>query len=79
MNKGDIYPASTRRVYFRTHFMKDEQTGDYVAGWHKGFFLKDANKYARGICRWKDVNEHKWYDDKDVIEWKEIEGARERR
>ena len=72
MNKDDIYPASTKRVYFRTHFMQDEETGDWEAGWHYGFYLKDANKYVKGVHRWKDLDRHKWYDDKDVIEWMEI-------
>lgn len=71
MQKSDKHPASTKRVLFRTQFVKDPDTGDWVSGWHEGFFLKDANKYVKNICRWKDCNEHRWYDDKDVIEWKE--------
>jgi len=67
----DGHPPSTKPIVFRTGFVKDEGTGDYEAGWHKGFFLKDANKYVRNVNRWKDTEEHKWYDDKDVIEWRE--------
>lgn len=69
MNKD--YPPSTKPVFFLTKFVKDEDTGDYVSGWHKGFFLKDANKYVRNVNRWKDTDEHKWYNDEDVIGWED--------
>ena len=65
------HPPSTKRVLFKTQFVKNEDTGEYEAGWHEGFFLKDANKFVRNVNRWKDTNTHKWFNDEDVIDWRE--------
>ena len=54
-------PPSTKRIRFKT---KD--------GWHIGFFIKDVNKYVRNVNRWKDAETRKWYDDDEVMEWKEL-------
>ena len=62
MEKNAKHPPSTRNVRFKTD-----------AGWHDGFYLKDANKYIKNICRWKDAKDGKWYDDRNVIEWCESE------
>ena len=77
MDKEKEHPASTRPVYFRTKFVQDEDTGDWEAGWHKGFYLKDANKYVRNVNRWKDTEHCRWYNDSDVVDWKEQEHGRE--
>ena len=53
-------PPSTKRVTFKVNGV-----------WHKGFYLKDANKYVRNVNRWKDTDDGTWYDDKDVTEWRE--------
>lgn len=53
------HPASTKRIVFRTK--------DGVE--HKGFFLKDANKYVRNVNRWKDTDTGAWHDDGEVIAW----------
>lgn len=51
-------PPSTRPVLFRTS-----------EGWHRGFYLKDVNKYVKGINRWKDTETGEWIQDEDVPEW----------
>lgn len=51
-------PPSTRPVLFRTS-----------EGWHRGFYLKDVNKYVKGINRWKDTETGEWIQDEDVQEW----------
>lgn len=61
MTNGEGRPPSTKRIRFKT---KD--------GWHIGFFIKDVNKYVRNVNRWKDAETKKWYDDNEVMEWKDI-------
>lgn len=53
-------PPSTKRVTFWTKGGVE----------HKGFFLKDANKFVRNVNRWKDEDTGKWYDDSEVTDWK---------
>lgn len=55
-------PPSTKRVIFWTK--------DGVK--HKGFFLKDANKYVRNVNRWKDEYVGKWFDNAEVTCWERI-------
>lgn len=54
-------PPSTKRVTFWTKGGVE----------HKGFFLKDANKYVRNVNRWKDEVTGKWYDDTEVTCWEQ--------
>jgi len=61
LTNGEGRPPSTKRIRFKT---KD--------GWHIGFFIKDVNKYVRNVNRWKDAETKKWYDDNEVMEWKDI-------
>lgn len=56
--QNDSRPPSTKEVVFQT---KD--------GWHRGFYLRDANKYVRGVNRWKDTETEEWFDDEDVTAW----------
>lgn len=61
-------PPSTKPVEFRT-----------IDGrLHRGFFLRDANKYVRGVNRWKDTELDAWFDDDRVTAWgyenEQIEG-----
>lgn len=77
---GDInpvkeYPSSTKPVMFQTRFILDPETGMAEAGVHEGFYIKDANKFTKGINRWKDTKEDKWYDNEDVIGWWEVKKA----
>lgn len=58
-NTKDNKPPSTVEVRF---FTIDGKT-------HRGFFLKDANKFVRNVNRWKDKNTNKWYDDDLVTDW----------
>ena len=61
-------PPSTRPVEFKTVDGKI----------HRGFFLRDANKYVRGVNRWKDTDIDVWFDDDRVVSWgfvpEQIEG-----
>lgn len=61
MSQDVTHPPSTERVLFR---IKN-------GGWHEGFFLKDANRYVRNVNRWKDTNSKRWYEDSDVLEWRQ--------
>lgn len=56
------HPTSTKRVVF--------YTGDEK---HNGFFVKDINRYIRGVNRWKDTDTNEWFDDEEVEEWEEQE------
>ena len=56
------YPPSTTPIRFITD--DGEQ--------HTGFFVKDINKYVRGVYRWKDVDTGQWYDDDEVLLWEDI-------
>ncbi len=61
-------PPSTKPVEFKTIDGKI----------HRGFFLRDANKYVRGVNRWKDTERDAWFDDDRVVAWgyvtEQIEG-----
>lgn len=52
-------PPSTKNILFRTSDGK----------LHNGFYLKDANRYVRGVNRWKDTDLDAWFDDDVVIAW----------
>jgi hypothetical protein len=52
-------PPSTKNILFRTSDGK----------LHNGFFLKDANRYVRGVNRWKDTDLDAWFDDDVVTAW----------
>lgn len=56
-------PPSTKPIVFRT---KDGRL-------HNGFYLKDANRYVRGVNRWKDTDLDVWFNDDDVTVWGEEE------
>ena len=43
------------------------RTGEVV----EAFYVKDINKYIRGVNRWKNVRTGKWMDDEQVVEWEE--------
>ena len=50
-------PPSTKPVEFKTVDGKI----------HRGFFLRDANRYVRGVNRWKDTERDAWFDDDVVV------------
>lgn len=52
-------PTSTRPVHFVT---LDGRS-------HHGFYLRDANRYVRGVNRWKDTDLNAWFDDDVVTAW----------
>ena len=55
-----IHPPSTKIVIFQT--IDGEE--------HHGFYVKDINKHITGVNRWKDANTEKWYDDKEISNWR---------
>ena len=63
MKPEDKHPPSTKRVYF--------YTGDDPIA-HRGFFVKNINKHVCGVNRWKDIDTNVWYDDQEVISWKDL-------
>ena len=52
-------PPSTKPVTFKTADGK----------LHNGFYLRDANRFVRGVNRWKDTDLDAWFDDDVVIAW----------
>lgn len=56
-------PPSSRPVEFKTVDGKI----------HRGFYLKDANKYVRNVNRWKDTDLDVWFDDDRVVAWGFVE------
>ena len=37
----------------------------------KAFYVRDINKYVRGVNRWK-LEDGKWVDDEQVVQWEEL-------
>ena len=63
MPKDKAHPPSTKIVIFWTEDGEE----------HRGFYVKNINKYISGVKRWKDVNTDIWYDDSEVTDWKYME------
>lgn len=37
----------------------------------EAFYVKDINKFVRGVSRWKIISTGKWIDDEQVVQWEE--------
>lgn len=67
--------------YEHEHKATVDKAGGIQNGWWQNtswFFLRDANRYVRGVNRWKDTERDAWFDDDVVVAWgyvtEQIEG-----
>ena len=61
-NRADFKPRQHRAC-------KDRLRSGEIVG---AVYVKDINKYVRGVNRWKIISTGKWIDDEQVVEWEEM-------